>query len=168
MTCRYSYDGKRPAVVDLNFTVRPGETIALVGATGAGKSTALALLHRAFDPQSGAVKIDGIDIRDMTLSGLRRNIGVVFQEVLLFDRSVAENLRVGKPDATEAEMRAACERAQVHGRHRAQPGGVRDGGRRARPHVLRRRAPAPVDRARAAEGPADPDPGRGDQRARCA
>ena len=59
------------------------------------------------------VKIDNMDIRDLTLSGLRRNIGVVFQEVLLFDRSVAENLRVGKPDATEEEMRAACERAQV-------------------------------------------------------
>jgi ATP-binding cassette subfamily B protein len=109
----FSYDGKRPAVADLNFTARPGETIALVGSTGAGKSTALALLHRAFDPQSGGVKIDNIDIRDMTLSGLRRNIGVVFQEVLLFDRSVAENLHVGKPDATEEEMKAACERAQV-------------------------------------------------------
>jgi ATP-binding cassette, subfamily B, beta-glucan exporter len=109
----HSYDGKRPAVIDLSFVVQPGETVALVGATGAGKSTALALLHRAFDPQSGVVKIDNMDIRDLTLSGLRRNIGVVFQEVLLFDRSVAENLRVGKPDATEEEMRAACERAQV-------------------------------------------------------
>ena len=109
----YSYDGKRAAVADLSFTALPGETVALVGATGAGKSTALALLHRAFDPQSGAVKIDGVDIRAFTLSGLRRNIGVVFQEVLLFNRSVAENLRVGKPDATEAEMRSACERAQV-------------------------------------------------------
>ena len=109
----YSYDGKRPAVQDLNFAAQPGQTIALVGATGAGKSTALALLHRAFDPQSGAIKIDNIDIRDMTLVGLRRNIGVVFQEILLFDRTVAENLRVGKPDATEEEMRAACERAQV-------------------------------------------------------
>ncbi len=109
----HSYDGKRPAVLDLSFVVQPGETVALVGATGAGKSTALALLHRAFDPQSGVVKIDNTDIRDLTLSGLRRNIGVVFQEVLLFDRSVAENLRVGKPDATEEEMRAACERAQV-------------------------------------------------------
>ena len=109
----YSYDGKRAAVVDLTFTALPGETVALVGATGAGKSTALALLHRAFDPQSGTVKIDGTDIRAMTLSGLRRNIGVVFQEVLLFNRSVAENLRVGKPDATEDEMRSACERAQV-------------------------------------------------------
>jgi ATP-binding cassette subfamily B protein len=87
--------------------------VALVGATGAGKSTALALLHRAFDPQSGSVNIDGRDIRSFTLTGLRRNIGVVFQEVLLFNRSVAENLRVGKPDATEQEMRSACERAQV-------------------------------------------------------
>jgi ATP-binding cassette, subfamily B, beta-glucan exporter len=109
----FSYDGKRPAVADLTFTALPGETVALVGATGAGKSTALALLHRAFDPQSGAVMIDGIDIRAVKLTGLRRNIGVVFQEVLLLNRSVAENLRVGKPDATEAELRAACERAQV-------------------------------------------------------
>jgi len=109
----FSYDGKRPAVLDLTFAAPPGETVALVGATGAGKSTALALLHRAFDPQSGTIKIDGIDIRTMTLSGLRHNIGVVFQEVLLFDRSVAENLRIGNPDATEAEMKAACERAQI-------------------------------------------------------
>jgi ATP-binding cassette, subfamily B, beta-glucan exporter len=109
----FSYDGKRPAVADLTFTALPGETVALVGATGAGKSTALALLHRVFDPQSGTVRIDGMDIRALTLAGLRRNIGVVFQEVLLFNRSVAENLRVGKPDATDEELRAACERAQV-------------------------------------------------------
>ncbi len=109
----FSYDGKRPAVADLSFAALPGETVALVGATGAGKSTALALLHRAFDPQSGAIKIDDVDIRAYTLAGLRRNIGVVFQEVLLFDRSIAENLCVGKPDATEQELRAACERAQV-------------------------------------------------------
>jgi ATP-binding cassette subfamily B protein len=109
----FSYDGKRAAVADLTFTALPGETVALVGATGAGKSTALALLHRAFDPQSGTVRIDGMDIRALTLTGLRRNIGVVFQEVLLFNRSIAENLRVGKPDATDDELRAACERAQV-------------------------------------------------------
>jgi ATP-binding cassette subfamily B protein len=109
----FSYDGKRPAVADLNFTALPGETLALVGATGAGKSTALALLHRVFDPQSGAVKIDGMDIRGLTLSGLRHNIGVVFQEALLFNRSIRENLVVGKPDATEEEMREACQRAQA-------------------------------------------------------
>jgi ATP-binding cassette subfamily B protein len=109
----FSHDGKRPAVADLSFTALPGETIALVGATGAGKSTALALLHRAFDPQSGTVEIDGMDVRALSLSGLRRNIGVVFQEALLFNRSIAENLRVGKADATEEELRAACSRAQV-------------------------------------------------------
>jgi glucan exporter ATP-binding protein len=109
----FSYDGKRAAVADLAFTVLPGETIALVGATGAGKSTALALLHRAFDPQSGVVKIDGMDVRALKLSGLRRNIGVVFQEALLFNRSIADNMMVGKPDATPEQMHAAAERAQA-------------------------------------------------------
>jgi ATP-binding cassette subfamily B protein len=109
----FSYDGKRPAVSDLSFTALPGEIIALVGSTGAGKSTALALLHRVFDPQSGTIKLDGMDIRGLKLEGLRRNIGVVFQEVLLFNRSVAENIRVGKPDATDEEIRTAAERAQA-------------------------------------------------------
>ena len=109
----FSYDGERMAVVDLNFTAMPGEMVALVGATGAGKSTAIALLHRAFDPQAGLIEIGGVDIRTFKLSALRRNIGVVFQEALLFDRSIAENLLVGKPDATEAEMREAAERAQA-------------------------------------------------------
>ncbi len=109
----FSYDGKRPAVEDVTFTALPGQTIALVGPTGAGKSTAIALLHRAFDPQSGIIRIDGMDVRGMTLSALRRNIGVVFQEALLFNRSIADNLRVGKPDATLEEMRTAAARAQA-------------------------------------------------------
>jgi glucan exporter ATP-binding protein len=109
----FSYDGKRPAVAGLSFTALPGETVALVGATGAGKSTALALLHRAFDPQSGLIKIDGRDVRDIKLAALRHNIGVVFQEALLFNRSIAENLRIGKPDATDDQMRAAAARAQA-------------------------------------------------------
>ena len=109
----FSYNGKRSAVADLSFAAQPGEIVALVGATGAGKSTALALLHRAFDPQSGAIKIDGKDIRDFKLAGLRRNIGVVFQETLLFNRSIAENLRAGKPDATLEQMRTAAARAQA-------------------------------------------------------
>lgn len=108
----FSYDGKRIAADDLNFKAMPGETIALVGATGAGKSTAIALLYRAFDPQSGVIEIDGVDIRKFKLLALRRNIGVVFQEALLFNRSIADNLRVGKADATDAEMRDAARRAQ--------------------------------------------------------
>jgi ATP-binding cassette subfamily B protein len=109
----FSYNGKRYAVADLSFTALPGDRVALVGPTGSGKSTALALLHRASDPQSGWIKVDGVDIRDLTLTGLRRNIGVVFQETLLFNRSIAENLRVGKPDASEDELRAAAARAQA-------------------------------------------------------
>ena len=109
----FSYDGKRPAVEDLTFTALPGQTIALVGPTGAGKSTAIALLHRAFDPQSGFIKIDGMDVRGLKLAALRRNIGVVFQEALLFNRSIRENLLVGKPDATDEELRSAAARAQA-------------------------------------------------------
>jgi ATP-binding cassette subfamily B protein len=109
----FSYDGKRPAVEDLSFTALPGQTIALVGPTGAGKSTAIALLHRAFDPQSGFIKIDGMDVRGLKLAALRRNIGVVFQEALLFNRSIADNMRVGKPDATDEELAQAASRAQA-------------------------------------------------------
>ncbi|MGO4388455.1 glucan ABC transporter ATP-binding protein/ permease [Microvirga sp. 2YAF29] len=109
----FSYDGKRAAVQDVNFGVRPGENVALVGSTGSGKSTTLGLLHRAFDPQSGCIRIDGEDIRDLALASLRRNIGVVFQEPMLFARTIRENLQVGRPDATDAEMIEAVERAQA-------------------------------------------------------
>ncbi|HMK88365.1 MAG TPA: glucan ABC transporter ATP-binding protein/ permease [Methylocystis sp.] len=109
----FSYDGKRKAVSEVSFAARPGETIALVGATGSGKSTTLSLLHRVFDPIEGRVTIDGVDIRDMTLTSLRRNIGVVFQEPMLFARSIEENLRVGKPDAAKEELDAALELAQA-------------------------------------------------------
>ncbi|MEX2129049.1 MAG: glucan ABC transporter ATP-binding protein/ permease [Xanthobacteraceae bacterium] len=108
-----SYDGKRAAVADLSFRVMPGETIAIVGETGAGKSTALSLVHRAFDPQNGVVRVDGHDIRVVTLASLRRNVGVVFQEALLFNRSIEENLRAGKQHATLDEMVQAIQRAQA-------------------------------------------------------
>jgi len=109
----FAYDERRKAVVDVSFTVRPGETVALVGSTGSGKSTTLSLLHRSFDPQAGTIRIDGVDIRDMKIAALRRNIGVVFQEPMLFARSIEENLRVGKADATDEEIRLALERAQA-------------------------------------------------------
>jgi ATP-binding cassette subfamily B protein len=109
----FSYDGRRPAILDVSFKVRPGETVALVGSTGSGKSTTLALLHRAFDPQSGCIRIDGDDIRDLKLACLRHNIGVVFQEPMLFARSIRENLQVGNPDVTDEEMLHALERAQA-------------------------------------------------------
>ena len=109
----FSYDGKRPAVSDVSFSVTQGETVALVGATGSGKSTTLSLLHRAFDPEGGRILIDGDDIRDLTLLSLRRNIGVVFQEPMLFARTIRDNMRVGRPDATDQQMIDALERAQA-------------------------------------------------------
>jgi glucan exporter ATP-binding protein len=109
----YSYDGLRDALRNLSFDVAPGRTIALVGATGSGKSTTLSLLHRVFDPTKGRVLVDGRDIKDITLKSLRQNIGVVFQEPLLFARSVEDNLRVGKPEASAEEIALALERAQA-------------------------------------------------------
>ncbi len=110
----FSYDGKRPALQDFSLKVEPGTTVALVGPTGAGKSTSMALLHRMWDPQSGAVRVDGVDIRDVTLESLRRNIGVVFQDNTLFYRSIADNLRVGRQDATDAELAEAARMAEAH------------------------------------------------------
>ena len=110
----FAYPGAaRPAVADLDFTVEPGRTVALVGATGSGKSTTLSLLHRVYDPRHGRITIDGIDIKDIPLDALRRNIGVVFQEPMLFARSIEENLRIGKPDASAAEIVRALDLAQA-------------------------------------------------------
>ncbi|MBA9067009.1 ATP-binding cassette subfamily B protein [Methylobacterium sp. RAS18] len=120
----FSYDGRRSALDGVSFAARPGETVALVGTTGSGKSTTLGLLHRTFDPDAGAIRIDGIDIRDIGLSSLRHNIGVVFQEPMLFNRSIRENLQVGRPDATDAEMLDALDRAQASEFMARQPDGL--------------------------------------------
>jgi ATP-binding cassette, subfamily B, beta-glucan exporter len=103
-----------PVLSDVTFKANPGSCIALVGHTGAGKSTAMTLLQRLWDPTSGRITIDGQDLRDITLDSLRSNIGVVFQESLLFNRSIRDNLMVGKPDATEQEMEQACRMADAH------------------------------------------------------
>jgi ATP-binding cassette subfamily B protein len=110
----FCYDPQRKALDDVSFTAQPGQTVALVGETGAGKSTAMGLLHRQDEPQAGVIRIDGVDIRDVTLDSLRANIGVVFQESLLFYRSIADNLRVGKPDAADAELADAARWACAH------------------------------------------------------
>jgi ATP-binding cassette, subfamily B, beta-glucan exporter len=120
----FAYDGVNPAIADVSFTAAQGETIAIVGATGSGKSTTVSLLYRAFDPIRGTVRIDGHDIRELTLASLRRNIGVVFQEPMLFARTIRENLLVGRPDATDAELAEAIERAQAGEFLRRQPAGL--------------------------------------------
>lgn len=109
-----SYDDKRPAVVDVSFDVASGKTVALVGPTGSGKTSTMALLSRLWDPKSGRVLIDGTDIRDMTLDSLRRNIGVVFQDSAVFHRSIADNIRVGRPEASDAEVEQAAKLAEAH------------------------------------------------------
>jgi glucan exporter ATP-binding protein len=107
-------NGGGPVLSDVSFDARPGTSVALVGHTGAGKSTAMSLLQRLWDPTSGRITIDGQDLRDVTLDSLRSNIGMVFQESLLFNRTIRENLMVGRPDATEDEMERACRMADAH------------------------------------------------------
>ncbi|MER2604947.1 MAG: glucan ABC transporter ATP-binding protein/ permease [Siculibacillus sp.] len=119
----FVYPNSTSGIHEVSFVAEPGETVAIVGPTGSGKSTALALLQRARDPQSGAVTIDGQDLRDVTVDSIRRSIGVVFQDPGLFDRSIAENLRIGKPDATDEEIRAAARLAEADGFIDAKQGG---------------------------------------------
>jgi ATP-binding cassette subfamily B protein len=110
----HSYDGSRVAVNDLSFQVAAGTCVALVGPTGSGKSTTMALLSRLWDPQSGTIRVDGYDIRDVTLESLRANVGVVFQDSAVFSRSILENIRIGRPEATQAEIEQAARQAQAH------------------------------------------------------
>ena len=110
-------------VFDLNFEAPAGKTVALVGPTGAGKTTTLALLQRLREPDSGRILVDGHDIADVTLTSLRHNIAVVFQDAGLFNRSIAENIRVGRPDATDAEVEQAARLAEAHDFISKKPGG---------------------------------------------
>ena len=110
----FFYDASHPALTNLHFRVKAGSTVALVGPTGAGKTTALSLLYRAYDPAKGRITIDGIDIRDVSLHSLRENIAVVFQDPGLFYRSIADNLRIGDPDATHDELEAVARAAEAH------------------------------------------------------
>ncbi|MDW8314544.1 MAG: glucan ABC transporter ATP-binding protein/ permease [Rhodovarius sp.] len=110
----FSYPGGGRILTDVSFDAPPGRSIALVGQTGAGKTTCMALLQRLWDPQEGRITLDGHDLRDITLESLRRNIGVVFQESMLFNRSIRDNLLVGRPEATQEEIEQACRMAEAH------------------------------------------------------
>jgi ATP-binding cassette subfamily B protein len=114
VTFRYPARPEVSALRGVSLTVRPGETVALVGPSGAGKTTILQLLMRFYDPQSGAVRIDGIDLRDMARADFRRAIALVPQDPVIFATSARENIRFGRPDATDAEVEAAARAAAAH------------------------------------------------------
>ncbi len=120
---RFVYPDGRTGLAGLSFTAEPGTTVALVGPSGAGKSTALALIPRLHDATAGAVRIDGSDVRRVTLASLRDAIAYVAQDTLLFDDTVAANIRMGRPDASDAEIAAAARAAAADGFIAALPEG---------------------------------------------
>jgi ATP-binding cassette subfamily B multidrug efflux pump len=105
------YKAGQPVLKNVSFEAKPGQTIAIVGPTGAGKTTIINLLPRFYDVTNGSVKIDGIDVRDVTLQSLRQQIGIVLQDTFLFSASVMENIRFGNPSASDAEVLAAAKLA---------------------------------------------------------
>jgi subfamily B ATP-binding cassette protein MsbA len=112
---RFSYDGADVATLaGVSFTVRAGQTLAIVGRSGAGKTTLVNLVPRFYDPTAGAILIDGVDTRAVTLASLRSQIGIVTQETVLFDDTVANNIAYGRPQATRVEIEAAATAAHAH------------------------------------------------------
>ncbi len=116
-------DPDRDVLTGMSLDITPGETVAIVGASGAGKSTMVSLIPRLYDVTSGSVKVDGADVRDLTLTSLRAAIGVVAQDPHLFHTSIADNLRFARPSATDAELVEACRAARIHGTIAALPDG---------------------------------------------
>jgi ABC-type multidrug transport system fused ATPase/permease subunit len=110
----FSYRGARASLTDLSFSVHPGQTAAIVGPTGSGKSTLVNLLPRFYEATSGWVRVDGADVRELDLNSLRRAVGVIFQETFLFSASVAENIAYGRPQASRAEIEECARAAQAH------------------------------------------------------
>jgi ATP-binding cassette subfamily B protein len=119
----FTYGVGLPGVYDLNFEVGAGQTVALVGPTGSGKSTTLALLQRLRDPDRGSIMIDGVDVRDATLPSLRHAIAVVFQDAGLFNRPIGDNIKIGRPEASDADVERAAKLAEAHEFIAAKPAG---------------------------------------------
>jgi ATP-binding cassette subfamily B multidrug efflux pump len=116
VTFSYNGNGHRDAVLKgLSFTAEPGQTVAILGATGSGKSSLVHLIPRFYDVTDGRVTIDGVDVRDMDNEALRRTIGVALQEAVLFSGTIRDNIRYGRPEATDEEVVAAAQAAQAHG-----------------------------------------------------
>ena len=159
----FAYEDAHPRTTlrSLSFTVPAGQMVAIVGRSGAGKTTLVNLIPRFFDVSAGAIYVDGRDIRDVTLKSLRAQVGIVTQETVLFDDTIANNIAYGsvaRHAGGGGGGGASGARARVHRRH---AGRVSHAHRRARPEALGRAAPAARDCARAAEERADSDSGRG-------
>ncbi len=110
----FGYSRREPVLDDVSLRVEPGETLALVGTAGSGKSTAALLLPRFYDPQAGELRLGGVPLPDLRLHDLRRELGVVFEEAFLFSDTIGANIAYGRPDASDEEIRAAARAAQVH------------------------------------------------------
>ncbi|MBM07363.1 MAG: multidrug ABC transporter ATP-binding protein [Oceanibulbus sp.] len=110
----FAYGRQTGGIDQISLTIKPGEKLGIVGASGAGKSTLVALLLRLYEPEQGKILIDGVDSSTVTQESLRRNIGMVTQETAMFNRSARDNILYGRPDATEAEVIAAAQRAEAH------------------------------------------------------
>ena len=164
----FGYDADRPILHEISLEVRPGETVAIIGHTGAGKSTLAGLVPRFNDPWSGRVTIDGVDLRDIELKSLRSQVAVVLQEPFLLPMSIADNIAYGRPHASRAEIEAAARAANAHGFIARLPEGYDTVLGRARRDAVGRRAPAPVGGPRDSEGCPGADPRRADQRHRFA
>lgn len=111
---KFAYDDRRPALKAINLEIQAGQTVALVGHTGSGKTTIANLISRFYDPTEGTVKIDGHNLRDVTLSSLRRQISIVLQDTFIFSGTIKENIRFGRPGATDAEVIEAAKAVGAH------------------------------------------------------
>jgi len=114
VTFSYDRDGHDPVLKDISFVAEPGQTVAILGATGAGKSSLVHLISRFYDVTKGRVTIDGVDVRDIKEEVLRRNVGIALQESVLFSGTIRDNIRYGRPDATDEEVITAAKAAQAH------------------------------------------------------
>ncbi len=110
----FSYEDEDPALHEISFTVKPGQTVAIVGQTGSGKTSLAKLVNRTYDVNAGQVLVQGLDVREWNLENLRRQISIIEQDIFLFSRSIADNIAFGKPDATRADVEAAAQAAQAH------------------------------------------------------
>ena len=120
----FSYRPNDPVLKGVSFRIEPGERVAVIGATGSGKTTTIKLMSRFYDVDSGAVRVGGRDVREWDLDALRRHMGVVLQDVFLFSGDILSNLKLGNPDVSEERVRAALRNANAEGFVRRLPGGL--------------------------------------------